>query len=85
MWKRKPNLHEQWVGGAHLQPFAGCNFRMNELSGGVLLAQLRKLDRIVGDVRRNAQFVYSGIRDLPGIRSSSTAPTRRSSSATGAR
>ena len=41
---------------------------MNEFSGGVLLAQLRKLDRIVGDVRANAQRVYAGIRDLPGIR-----------------
>ena len=27
---------------------------MNEFTGGVLLAQLRKLDTIIGDVRRNA-------------------------------
>ncbi len=41
---------------------------MNELSGGVLLAQLRKLDTIIGAVRANASRVYDGIRDLPGIR-----------------
>src|SRR5690242_2417666 len=46
----------------------GLNYRMNEFSGGVLLAQLRKLDTIVSDVRRNARRVYDGIRDLPGAR-----------------
>jgi 8-amino-3,8-dideoxy-alpha-D-manno-octulosonate transaminase len=46
----------------------GLNYRMNEFSGGVLLAQLRKLDTIIGDVRRNARRVYDGIRDLPGTR-----------------
>jgi len=46
----------------------GLNYRMNEFTGGVLLAQLRKLDTIIGDVRRNARRVYSGIRDLPGVR-----------------
>jgi 8-amino-3,8-dideoxy-alpha-D-manno-octulosonate transaminase len=45
----------------------GLNYRMNEFTGGVLLAQLRKLDTIIGDVRRNARRVYSGIRDLPGV------------------
>ncbi|MCX6626934.1 MAG: DegT/DnrJ/EryC1/StrS family aminotransferase [Candidatus Solibacter sp.] len=46
----------------------GLNYRMNEFTGGVLLAQLRKLDTIIGDVRRNARRVYGGIRDLPGAR-----------------
>ena len=40
---------------------------MNEFSAGVLLAQLRKLDRIVTDVRTNARRVYEGIQSLPGI------------------
>jgi len=48
----------------HFMP--GLNYRMNEFTGGVLLAQLRKLDTIIGDVRRNARRVYAGIRDLPG-------------------
>jgi 8-amino-3,8-dideoxy-alpha-D-manno-octulosonate transaminase len=60
--------HEKWIGAAQLDWFAGCNFRLNEFSGGVLLAQLRKLDRVVADVRANARRVYDGIRDLPGIR-----------------
>src|SRR6266487_4565100 len=41
---------------------------MNEVTGGVLLAQLRKLDRILQALRANAQRVYEGIRDLPGLR-----------------
>src|SRR5258708_3647381 len=45
----------------------GLNYRMNEFTGGVLLAQLRKLDTIIGDVRRNARRVYGGLRDLPGV------------------
>jgi 8-amino-3,8-dideoxy-alpha-D-manno-octulosonate transaminase len=61
-------LHEKVIGGRHLDWFAGTNFRMSELSGGVVLAQLRKLDRIVSEVRANAGRIYDGIRDLPGIR-----------------
>ena len=33
-----------------------------------MLAQVRKLDRILADVRANARRVYEGVRDLPGIR-----------------
>ena len=46
----------------------GLNYRMNEFTGGVLLAQLRKLDTIIGDVRRNAQRVYRGIDGLAEAR-----------------
>ena len=48
---------------AKLHWMPGLNYRMNEFTGGVLLAQLRKLDTIVGDVRRNARRVYDGIQD----------------------
>ena len=51
-----------------MSSFVGTNYRMNEFTGGVLLAQLRKLDRIVADVRANARRVYQAIEDLPGIR-----------------
>ncbi|HLY17833.1 MAG TPA: DegT/DnrJ/EryC1/StrS family aminotransferase [Bryobacteraceae bacterium] len=61
-------LHEQLVGGARGDWFIGAQYRMNEFSGGVLLAQLRKLDTIVSVVRANARRVYAGIGDLPGIR-----------------
>jgi 8-amino-3,8-dideoxy-alpha-D-manno-octulosonate transaminase len=53
---------------AKLSFIPGLNYRMNEFTGGVLLAQLRKLDTIIGDVRRNARRVYAGIRDLPGVK-----------------
>jgi 8-amino-3,8-dideoxy-alpha-D-manno-octulosonate transaminase len=53
---------------AKLHYMPGLNYRMNEFTGGVLLAQLRKLDTIIGDVRRNARRVYSGIRDVPAVR-----------------
>ena len=57
--------HQQLVGEARLDWSFGTNFRMSEFTGGVLLAQLRKLDRIVSAVRSNARLVYEGIRDLP--------------------
>ncbi|MDE3166018.1 MAG: DegT/DnrJ/EryC1/StrS family aminotransferase [Acidobacteriota bacterium] len=53
---------------AKLAYMPGLNYRMNEFTGGVLLAQLRKLDTIVAAVRRNARAVYEGVRDLPGVR-----------------
>lgn len=61
-------MHQQITGEQRLTPFVGANFRMNEFSGGVLLAQLRKLDRIIADVRANTRRVYDGVRDLPGIK-----------------
>jgi len=60
-------LHEQIAGGAKADPFAGSQFRMSEFTGGVLVAQLRKLDRIVQSVQTSARRVYDGIRDLPGV------------------
>jgi len=59
--------HQSWLGGAHLDPFIGTNYRMSELTGAVLVAQIRKLPRIVSDIRGVAGRVYAGIRDLPGI------------------
>ena len=44
--------------GSRLGFMPGLNYRLNEFSGGVLLAQVRKLDTIIGDVRRNARRVY---------------------------
>lgn len=59
--------HESVVGKAQLQPFVGCNFRMSELTGGVLVAQTRKLGAIVKGSRAAAAQVYDGLKDLPGI------------------
>jgi 8-amino-3,8-dideoxy-alpha-D-manno-octulosonate transaminase len=60
--------HEKMLGGSKLSPFAGVNFRMSEFTGGVLLAQLRKLDRIVAASRERAGRAYAGIADLPGLK-----------------
>jgi 8-amino-3,8-dideoxy-alpha-D-manno-octulosonate transaminase len=60
--------HAQWTGQTRLQGFAGSQFRMNEFTGGVLLAQLRKLDRIVDALRGHARKVRAGLRGLPDLR-----------------
>ncbi|MCE5308152.1 MAG: DegT/DnrJ/EryC1/StrS family aminotransferase [Acidobacteriales bacterium] len=60
--------HEKIVGKGKLEGFPGTNLRINELTAGVALSQLRKLDRILGDVRARSRRVYEGIRDLEGIR-----------------
>jgi 8-amino-3,8-dideoxy-alpha-D-manno-octulosonate transaminase len=55
-------------GPSQIQTFAGENFRMNEFTGAVLGAQLSKLDSMLTQLRRNAEAVYNGIKNLPGIR-----------------
>jgi len=49
------------------RPMLGLNFRMTELEGAVLLAQLRRLDGIVAHLRANRDLVRSLLEDLPGI------------------
>ena len=49
------------------RPFLGMNFRMTELSGAVLLAQLRKLDLIRTHLRANKAIVKSVLREVPEI------------------
>jgi 8-amino-3,8-dideoxy-alpha-D-manno-octulosonate transaminase len=71
LYERAARFHD--VGGARMKDarlrfLPGLNYRMNEFTGGVLLAQIRKLDTIIGDVRRNARRVYTGIRDVPGVK-----------------
>ncbi len=56
------------IGSSRLQTFAGENFRMNELTGAMLGAQLTKLDEMIAQLRHHAQVVYDGVKDVPGIR-----------------
>jgi 8-amino-3,8-dideoxy-alpha-D-manno-octulosonate transaminase len=60
---RRP--HEEWLGKAQGEAMIGANFRVNEFTGAVLLSQIRKLDRIVGDLRGVAKRVYDGLANLP--------------------
>jgi 8-amino-3,8-dideoxy-alpha-D-manno-octulosonate transaminase len=55
-------------GPSRVQTFAGENFRMSELTGAVLGVQLSKLDSMCAHLRRNAEAVYDGIKNLAGIR-----------------
>lgn len=59
--------HEKWIGGAKGQSFIGVNYRVNEFTGAVVLAQIRKLPAVVAGVRAAAKRVYDGIADLPGL------------------
>jgi len=59
--------HEQILGGAAMKGMIGSQYRMSEFTGGVLLAQLRKLDTIVGSVRAHAKRVYDGLSDLTDL------------------
>ncbi|MCW5979906.1 MAG: DegT/DnrJ/EryC1/StrS family aminotransferase [Bryobacteraceae bacterium] len=61
-------LHQDRIGQASVEPFAGVNFRMNEFTGGVMLAQIRKLDQVIKSSRAHTERIYAGIRDLPGIK-----------------
>ncbi len=50
-----------------IEDFSSPQYRMSEFTAAVLRAQLRKLDRIVGDFRDKTTRVTDGIKDLPGI------------------
>lgn len=47
--------------------FCGVNFRMSELAGGVMLAQLRRLDGLLADMRANKKRIKDQIKGLKGI------------------
>jgi dTDP-4-amino-4,6-dideoxygalactose transaminase len=49
------------------RPFLGMNFRMTELSGAVLLGQLRKLDLIKSHLRANKAIVRDMLEEVPSI------------------
>ena len=49
------------------RPFLGMNFRMTELSGAVLLAQLHRLDAIRAHLRANKAIVRAALADLTSL------------------
>lgn len=66
----RPSLADQLDGEPQMEPFAGSQMRMSELTGAVALAQLRKLDSAVLDVTRG---FFSGLKSelsdsCPGMR-----------------
>jgi 8-amino-3,8-dideoxy-alpha-D-manno-octulosonate transaminase len=60
---RKPG--DQGRGGEAL---VGLNYRMNEETGAVLCAQLRKMDTALANHRRMHRYVTEKIKDLAGLK-----------------
>ncbi len=48
--------------------FCGTNYRMSELVGAVMLAQLDKLDDLLNELRTAQKRILDGIADLPGLK-----------------
>ncbi len=48
--------------------FCGVNYRMSELTGAVMLAQLSRLDTLLGLMRRNQERIIAQVETLPGIK-----------------
>lgn len=46
----------------------GLNFRINELTGAVALAQLRKVDKITAALREKKRALKEAIGDVPGMK-----------------
>ncbi|MDP2267531.1 MAG: DegT/DnrJ/EryC1/StrS family aminotransferase, partial [Deltaproteobacteria bacterium] len=46
----------------------GFNYRMNEIQGALGLAQLRKLDYIVAEQRKNKELIKAALRAVAGIK-----------------
>ncbi len=56
------------VGQGAMPYFMGLNYRMNEMTGAVMLAQVRKLDRILAEQRRRGGYVIERVSRIPGIK-----------------
>jgi 8-amino-3,8-dideoxy-alpha-D-manno-octulosonate transaminase len=48
--------------------FHGFNFRMSELTGAVALAQVRKLDDLLAQMRKAKSRIMDNIADIPNLR-----------------
>ncbi len=73
LYKRLFALHDQGHAPLRkgrevgLRPFVGLDFRMTELQGALLLAQLRKVGYIRAHLHTHKQLFNSLISDLPGL------------------
>ncbi len=68
VWKRAVMFHDV-IGGARNnipeeEILPGVNFRMTELQGAVMLAQLRKLDGLLADMRHNKAMLKATMEDV---------------------
>ena len=63
-WRPDRFAEERYKG----ELFTGVNYRMSELTGAVMLAQLEKLDSLLARMRNNQKRIIEGIKDVPGIK-----------------
>ncbi|MDA4113712.1 MAG: DegT/DnrJ/EryC1/StrS family aminotransferase [Thaumarchaeota archaeon] len=49
------------------EPFPGVNYRMNEISAAILKEQLKKIDWIIKDIKKNKAKIKKGISDIDTI------------------
>ncbi|MDD4680800.1 MAG: DegT/DnrJ/EryC1/StrS family aminotransferase [Clostridia bacterium] len=63
-WRPDRFAEERYEG----ELFCGVNYRMSELTGAVMLAQLEKLDYLLGLMRRNQRRIIDQIKDTKGIK-----------------
>jgi 8-amino-3,8-dideoxy-alpha-D-manno-octulosonate transaminase len=65
-------VHERALGKEPMKlpipGFPGTNYRMNEMTGGVMRGQLRKLEGLLAQLRKNGGFVRNGLQDVPGLK-----------------
>ena len=61
-------VHVEALNGAKMPYFVGINYRMNEMTGAVMRAQLRKLDTLVARQRRSWLFVRERVQNLRGCK-----------------
>jgi perosamine synthetase len=54
-------------GGMRAPEFLAPNYRMTELQGAVISAQLERIEQIIGAYRKYGHTLRDGLRDLPGI------------------
>jgi len=62
-WRPDRFSEERFAG----ELFCGVNYRMNELNGAVMLAQLRKLDGLLALSKRNQDIILDGIKGIQGV------------------
>jgi perosamine synthetase len=55
------------LGGMRVPEFLAPNYRMTELQGAVISAQLERVEQITTGYRKYARILREGLRDLPGI------------------
>lgn len=62
-WRPDRFGHERYKG----ELFCGVNYRMSELTGAVMLAQLSRLDTLLAQMRANKKRIKDQIKDVKGI------------------